>query len=314
MEYITLNNSDLKVSRFCMGGCPMGGYGWGNVQESDFIEAIHAAIENGVNFFDTSDTYGLGQSEITLAKGIAENRHSVIIASKFGVHVTSKGTIYDNRPEYIRESLNNSLKRLNTDYLDLYIIHYRDGKTPIEDVVGELIRLRDEGKLRYFGLSNIKTDDISEIQPYKNFFVSCQNEFSLATRDYEKDLFNQVKRLGVTPTTWGSLGQGILTGKYNRDNINFESNDRRSRDIYVNFHGEKLNNNLQIVDELRKIASKYGKSIPACAIRFILDYISDSVVLAGVKNPSQLYSNIEAMGWNLEKEDLDKLNNISNKF
>lgn len=311
MEYVTLKNSDLKVSRFCMGGCPMGGYGWGDVQEKELIDAIHTALDEGVNFFDTSDTYGLGQSEITLGKGLGNQRKDVVIASKFGVRVTPNGTVYDNSPDYIQEALENSLKRLGTDYVDIYIIHYRDGKTPMSDVVGKLIELRDAGKIRYFGLSNIYEETMDEIKPFKDLFVSCQNEYSLATRKYERDLLLQASELGVTPTTWGSLGQGILTGKYTRDNVAFDKNDRRSRDIYVNFHGEKLEKNLQIVDVLKEIAANHGKSVPACAIRYILDYIPDSVVLAGVKRPSQLLSNIEAMGWSLSKEELDRLDAIS---
>ena len=289
----------------------MGGYGWGDVQEKELIDAIHTALDEGVNFFDTSDTYGLGQSEITLRKGLGTHRKDVVIASKFGVRVTPNGTVYDNSPVYIQEALENSLKRLGSDYVDIYIIHYRDGKTPMSDVVDKLVELRDAGKIRYFGLSNIYEETMDEIRSYKDLFVSCQNEYSLATRKYEKDLFLQASKLGVTPTTWGSLGQGILTGKYTSDNISFDKNDRRSRDIYVNFHGEKLEKNLQIVDVLKEIAVNHGKSIPACAIRYILDYIPDSVVLAGVKRPSQLLSNIEAMGWNLSSEELEWLDAIS---
>lgn len=311
MEKITLKNSDLTVSRFCMGGCPMGGYGWGNVQEKELIDAIHTALDEDVNFFDTSDTYGLGQSEITLGKGLGNHRRDVVIATKFGVRVTPKGTIYDNSPDYIQEALENSLKRLGTDYIDVYIIHYRDGKTPINEVVGKLIELRDAGKIRYFGLSNIYEETMDEIKPYKGLFVSCQNEYSLATRKYERDLLLQASELEVTPTTWGSLGQGILTGKYTRENIDFDKNDRRCRDIYVNFHGEKLEKNLQIVEALKEVARNHGKSVPACAIRYILDHIPDSVVLAGVKRPSQLLLNLEAMEWNLSSYELEWLNTIS---
>ena len=114
----------------------------------------------------------------------------------------------------------------------------------------------------------------------------------------------------MTPLTWGSLGQGILTGKYDK-NCTFDSNDRRSRDIYVNFHGEKLLKNLKIVDVLKEIAKEVNKSIPAVAIRWILDYLENSVVLAGVKRISQVQSNLEAFGWNLTKEQINRLNEIS---
>lgn len=310
MEYITLKNSDLKVSRLCMGGCPMGGYGWGDVQEQELIDAIHCAVDNGINFFDTADTYGLGQSEKTLAKGLGSKRKDVIIESKFGVRFGKGGTTYDNSPAYIQECLEGTLQRLGTDYIDVYVVHYRDGKTPIEDVVGKLEDLQKEGKLRYFGLSNIHEDGLAELLPYKGKFVCCQDEYSLACRKFEGDLLKVQNEIGVTPLTWGSLGQGILTGKYDRT-CTFEQNDRRSRDIYINFHGDKLMKNLDIVDAMRPIADAHHVSIAAVAIRFIMDYLKDSAVLVGAKRPSQILGNLESIGWTLTEEELQILNNIS---
>ena len=311
MEYITLQNTDLRVSRFCMGGCPMGGYGWGSVQESELLDAVHAALDAGVNFFDTADTYGLGQSERTLAKGLGSRRRDVVIESKFGVRVGGGKTVYDNSPEYIQQALEESLRRLNTDYIDVYLIHYRDGKTPIADVVGKLEELKVAGKLRYYGLSNIHGDGLEELLPYAGRFACCQDELSLACRKNEDDLRAVQSRLRATPMTWGSLGQGILTGKYNRENVCFGADDRRSREIYVNFHGEKLEQNLCIVEALKKIAANREKSVAACAIRWILDTLPESVVIAGVKRPAQLSANVEAMGWTLNEEELRELNEVS---
>lgn len=311
MEYITLQNTGLRVSRFCMGGCPMGGYGWGSVQESELLDAVHAALDAGVNFFDTADTYGLGQSERTLAKGLGSRRRDVVIESKFGVRVGGGKTVYDNSPEYIQQALEESLRRLNTDYIDVYLIHYRDGKTPIADVVGKLEELKAAGKLRYYGLSNIHGDGLEELLPYAGRFVCCQDELSLACRKNEGDLRAVQSRLQATPMTWGSLGQGILTGKYNRENVCFGADDRRSREIYVNFHGEKLEQNLRIVEALKKIAANREKSVAACAIRWILDTLPESVVIAGVKRPAQLSANVEAMGWTLNEEELRELNEVS---
>lgn len=311
MEYITLQNTDLRVSRFCMGGCPMGGYGWGDVQESELLGAVHAALDAGVNFFDTADTYGLGQSERTLAKGLGSRRKDVVIESKFGVRVGGGKTVYDNSPEYIQQALEESLRRLNTDYIDVYLIHYRDGKTPIADVVGKLEELKAAGKLRYYGLSNIHGDGLEELRPYTGRFACCQDELSLACRKNEDDLHAVQSCLRVTPMTWGSLGQGILTGKYNRENVCFGADDRRSREIYVNFHGEKLEQNLRIVEVLKKIAANREKSVAACAIRWILDTLPESVVIAGVKRPAQLSANVEAMGWTLNKEEIRELNEVS---
>lgn len=310
MEYVTLKGSDLSVSRLCMGGCPMGGYGWGKVQEQELLDAIACAIDNGINFFDTSDTYGLGQSEITLGKGLGARRQEVVIETKFGVRRVGGNTFYDNSPKYIEEALEGSLRRLGTDYVDIYVVHYRDGKTPIEDVVGTLDDLKRKGKVRYFGLSNYHGDDIKELLPYRGRFVCCQDEFSLACRKNESDLVLLRDSIGVSPLTWGSLGQGILTGKYTKD-VLFDGSDRRSRDIYVNFHGEKLLKNLEIVEAMKPIAQAYHVSVAAVAIRFIMDKLEGSVVLVGAKRPAQIMSNLESIGWSLSSDELELLDELS---
>lgn len=288
----------------------MGGYGWGDTQEKDFLDAINEAIDNGINFFDTSDTYGLGQSEITLGKGLGSRRNDMIIQTKFGVRYVNGKSEYDNSPAYIQEALEKSLKNLNTDYVDVYVIHYRDGRTPIDDVVGKLKELRKQGKIRYFGLSNYHGEEVRELLPYMKDFVCCQDEYSLACRKNEQDLLCLRDEYGFTPLTWGSLGQGILTGKYDRHSV-FSSNDRRSRDVYVNFHGEKLLKNLEIVETMRPIAKAHGVSVAAVAIRYILDYLKNSVVLVGAKRPSQISSNIEAVGWSLTPTEISELDKIS---
>ena len=310
MEYLTLKNSNLTVSRLGMGGCPMGGYGWGNVQEQELIDAVHAAIDAGITLFDTADTYGLGQSEKTLGKALGQHRKDVVIASKFGVRVRDGKTVYDNSPEWIREALGASLKRLGTDYIDLYQIHYRDGVTPLPTVVETLEELKKKGYIRYYGLSNIHMEDMEEIRPFVGRFISFQDEYSLACRKNETDMFDISEQLKMTPLTWGSLGQGILTGKYDRNTV-FKSDDRRSRDVYVNFHGKKLLKNLEIVDVMKEIAERHEKPVSAVAIRYILDYIPGSVVLCGAKRPSQIYGNIAGADWNLTSDEIRKLDFVS---
>lgn len=310
MEYITLKNSDLRVSRLCVGGCPMGGHGWGIVQEQELIDAVHAALDRGINFFDNADTYGLGQSERTLGRALGSRRSEAVIATKFGVRVEKQGTFYDNSPQWIRTACENSLRRLGTDYIDLYQMHYRDGHTDIGTVLETLEQLRQEGKIRYFGLSNLTEADFAELEGYKGRFVSLQNEYSLARRDQEANILRFSGALDLNPLTWGSLGQGILTGKYDHT-AKFGSDDRRSREIYVNFHGDKLLKNLEIVEHMKAIAAAHGKPVSAVAVRFILDHLKDSVVICGVKRPAQLLGNAESLGWTLTREELDFLDRIS---
>lgn len=310
MEYVVLKHSDICVSRLCMGGCPMGGYGWGKVCETELTGAVRTAIDNGVNFFDTSDTYGLGRSEITLGSALGSDRKNAVIQTKFGVIAGRGATRYDNSPAYIRQALEASLRRLNTDYIDIYVVHYWDGVTPPAEIMGELIRHRDAGKIRAVGISNIPEERLSDWAPFGNDIVDAQYEFSLACRTNEKQMRSAEELLGLTLLTWGSLGQGVLTGKYN-ESASFGNDDRRSREAYVNFHGEKLLRNLQIVEKLRETAAEHDKTIASCAIRFILDCLKDSVAIVGAKRPEQVLSNLEAMDWHLTEEEMTVLDRAS---
>ena len=161
-------------------------------------------------------------------------------------------------------------------------------------------------------MSNIYATDIPEVRENGSRFTSFQDEYSLATRKNEKDVVVIQSQLGLTPMTWGSLGQGILTGKYD-SSCSFGKDDRRSRDIYVNFHGEKLQHNLRIVDVLRSIAAQQGKSVASVAIRFILDYLKGSIVLVGAKRPDQILSNAEAFDVTLDAAQLKSLLEVSDE-
>lgn len=311
MQKVQIKKTDLMVSALCMGGCPLGGYGWGDVSRQELVNAVRVAMENGINFFDTADTYGLGESERTLAEALGDDLNNAVITTKFGVRVENGKTFYDNSSEYIFKAVEGSLKRLNRDYIDLYQVHYRDGKTPLSDVAESLEILKQQGKIRYYGLSNIHKEDMEELKQFDNNpFVSFQDEYSLACRKNENDMFCFRDEFNMTPFTWGSLGQGILSGKYDK-NCKFEANDRRSRDIYVNFHGEKLLKNLEIVEVLKEIANKTGKSVSSVAIRWILDYLKDSVVIVGAKTPKQVLQNAESLSFELTNEQITRLENIS---
>ena len=311
MQKVKIQKTDLEVSALCMGGCPLGGYGWGDVSRQELVNAVKTAFENGINFFDTADTYGLGESERTLAEALDADKNNVVITTKFGVRVENGKTTYDNSREYIFSAVEGSLKRLGRDYIDLYQVHYRDGKTPLSDVAESLEILKQQGKIRYYGLSNIHKEDEEELKSFSsNPFVSFQDEYSLACRKNESEMFSFRDSFQMTPFTWGSLGQGILSGKYDK-NCKFEANDRRSRDIYVNFHGEKLLKNLEIVEVLKEIANETGKSVSSVAIRWILDYLKDSVVIVGAKNPKQVLQNAESLSFELNEEQIERLEKIS---
>lgn len=312
MEYQNLKNSDLKVSRLCIGGDPMGGHAWGDTDDMELTDAVNTAVDNGINFFDTADIYGIGHAETLLGKALGTRKNDVVIASKFGVRKDEvKGVCYyDNRPEWIEQAIVGSLKRLGRDYIDVYQLHWRDGRTPISEVVEKLRELKKKGYIRYFGLSNVTLDDMEELLPYKGEFVSFQDQYSLAWREGEETIQKLSEDMSLTPMTWGSLGQGILSGKYGAD-TKFDANDRRSRSTYPNFHGEKLIKNLKIVEKMKELDLSYQKGLPAIAIRFILDYLKDSIVIVGVKRPQQVIGNCEAAGWNLSEQHIKELEAIS---
>ncbi len=309
METTEIGPADLTVSRLAFGGCPMGGHGWGDTSRDDFIAAIQTALDAGLNFFDTADIYGLGEGERTLGDALRGRRNEAVIATKFGVRVEQGRTSYDNSPSWIKAALEASLRRLGTDYVDLYQVHYRDGSTALEDVVATLMELQEQGKTRYLGLSNIDGGSGHEIEANPGVFSTFQNEFSLANRSHEGDIASFVRK-GVVPLTWGSLGQGILSGKYDATST-FGPDDRRSRPTYINFHGAKLTHNLRIVEVLRRIAGRTGTTPSAVAIRWILDRLPRSVAIVGIKSVRQLEANLEALGWNLSATDLTELDAVS---
>lgn len=310
MEGIQLKGISMPISRLCAGGCPAGEYGWGNVDHRQIEGAIRRAFELGIRFFDTADTYGLGRSEQNMGEVLHDVRDQVVIATKFGVRVENGKTFYDNSPAYIDQALARSLRNLRTDYVDLYQIHYLDGVTPVDAVMEALLRHKRAGRIRAIGLSNITPAQAAAFAPYAQEIASFQNHYSLAHRDGEADMLAISQTLDAVPLTWGSLGQGILTGKYGPD-VHFESNDRRSRSVYDNFYGEKLQKNLCIVDAMRPIANSHGVPVAAVAVRFILDHLPNSVVIAGMKSPAQAESNALALTFRLTPEETEALEAVS---
>lgn len=311
IEYLNIPKTNLNVSRMCFGGCPMGRYGWGKTDKNELIEAVRYAIDIGINFFDTSDTYGLGESERILGEAIKGRRNEIVIATKFGVRRSEDGkTYYDNSPNWIKEALQNSLERLQTNYIDIYLVHYFDGKTPINEIFDTLKELQQSGKIKYYGVCNVSLDDMESLLPYKDDIVCIQNEYSLLTKKNEK-IFEQFnEKIKTASLTWGSLSQGLLAGNINKNTV-FEDGDRRNRDVYINFHGDRFTHNLEVVDEVKKIAAVHNKTCAAVSLRFVLEHLVNSVVLVGVKNVSELKSDVDLFGFSLSKNEIKKLINIS---
>lgn len=304
MEYIKIEPG-LNVSRLCFGCEQLGLYNWGDLDEGALSKSVAYAVDSGVNFFDTADVYGLGSSERNLSKFLGENLTKVIISTKFGVRFNLSQRYFDNSEAWINQALDESLERLGRDYIDIYMMHYWDEITPLDDVLNTLIKLQNKGKIRTFGFSNLVSKQISSQFASKSGVFSY--EYSLVKTEKERII---EKLIGNSVfMAYGVLGQGVLSGKY-FDNQKFKDNDRRSSDKYVNFHGDKLQKNLEIVNRMIIIARKYEVTPAQVALRWVLDRYKNSVVIAGIKNVPQLRDNISIFNWKLDTEDTDTLNKL----
>jgi myo-inositol catabolism protein IolS len=304
MEKVELGDTGQYISRLAMGGSPISGHGWGKVDEAESIAAINRAVDLGVNCFDTADVYGLGYSERLLAAALGRKRHGVVIATKFGVRWGDNRKPWrDISPAYLRKALDDSLDRLQLDCIPLYYVHWPDGKTRIADTMAELVRCREEGKIRWIGLSNFTPQEVFEaasVTPLQ----SLQVQFSLLDRFKGAELVPVARQLKATLVTWGSLAEGLLTGKYDAHST-FDSEDRRSR--YVNFQGEVFAKNLRCVENVRCMAKTLGKTPAQLALRWLLDTPGVGCALFGAKRPSQIEENVLASDWRLSGTDYETL-------
>jgi aryl-alcohol dehydrogenase-like predicted oxidoreductase len=308
METVALGATGIAVSRVAFGSDPIGGHGWGAVDDEAALDAIRRSIECGVTFFDTADCYGKGHSEELIGRAVRGIRDRIVVASKYGVRFADGGTYHDNSAEWLRQALDASLRRLRTDYIDLYQLHWWDGKTPLEEIAREMERAYKAGKIRAWGVTNMAIDPsfAGGLPP-----ASFSYEYSLARREREPEILRTVERTGAAFLSWGSLGQGILTGKYGHGHA-FAADDRRSRPAYVNFSDDGWARNLRTVEALRALQHRYpGRSIAQLALRWILDRVPGSIVLVGSKRAAQAADNASAMGWRLDVADLADLSAIS---
>lgn len=312
MEYIKYNNNpDLKISRIGYGCGPLGNHGWAGLDMMDLIKSVPEAIELGINFFDTADCYGLGESENNLAIGLGSNRNKVFISTKFGVKIDNNGnSYYDNSSQHLNISLDNSLRRLKTDYIDLYQIHYHDGVIPIEDTLHLLAKKRDEGKIRNFGVTNY----LRPINFDKDGFISFSNEFNMVQKKNE-DLITNLLNINSNLffIAHSVLGQGIFSGKYDAKS-KFNQDDRRSKKSYKNFHNnlplilsffEDLKSN-HIIDDM--------DALPILAMKYVLNKIEKSLILVGISSRSQLNTFNKIDDFYLSIDNIKLIDSLWNKY
>lgn len=303
-----LARTSRSIKRLAFGCEQLGGYQWGSLDVAAIEESIELALNEGVVFFDTADCYGRGVSEERLGRVLSAHRDSVVVATKFGVRFANDGQVYyDSSPQWAEHALHASLRRLNMAHVDLFQVHYWDGKTPIDATFERLEALRSSGKISAYGVTNF-IPDLGTVSQYPGL-STVSLELSLANRSNEQAA-RSIAGHGLSFVSYGSLGQGVLTGKYLAQH-QFEHDDRRARDAYVNFHGAKYARNLQIVAQLRRYADELSASIPQLALAWILHRIAHSIALVGVKRPSQLKDVCGALQLSIPEDILQALDRCS---
>jgi aryl-alcohol dehydrogenase-like predicted oxidoreductase len=288
----------------CMGMSEF--YGSGSEQES--IATIHHAIERGVTFLDTADMYGVGRNEELVGKAISDRRDQVFLATKFGNVRGPAGEFLGVKgdPDYVRSACEASLKRLGVEVIDLYYQHRVDANVPIEDTVGAMVRLKEEGKIRFLGLSEAAPRTIRRAAAVATI-TAVQTELSLWSRDAESEVLPTVRELGIGYVAYSPLGRGFLTGQIKSPD-DFPEDDFRK--FHPRFQGENFAKNIQLVREVEAMAQEKGCTTAQLALAWVLAQGEDIVPIPGTKRVRYLEENIGALEVKLTDEDLRRLDEI----
>jgi aryl-alcohol dehydrogenase-like predicted oxidoreductase len=300
MEYRKLGSLNVSLV-----GVGCNNFGW-RTDAAGTAAVVDAALEAGINFFDTADVYGAGQSEEFLGKALKGRRNKAIIATKFGMKMGDgrEGA----RPDYVHEALDASLRRLQVDVIDLYQIHFPDPKTPIADTLHAMNEAVKAGKVREIGCSNFSAEQMRAARgtPGPRYFASVQNDYSLMKRDPEAEVLPECERTGVRFLPYFPLANGLLTGKYRKGKPFPDSS--RGKDSF----GPKVftPENLDRVEKLVGFAESRSHSVLELAFSWLVSRPEVSSVIAGTKTPDQVRANSRAASWKLTPEDLAEVASI----
>lgn len=268
---------------------------------------VDAALDAGVDFFDTADIYGSGESEEFLGEVLKGRRDRVILATKFGMKMDEER--HGARPEYIRRAMDDSLRRLKMDHVDLYQLHTPDASVPIADTLGALDELVRAGKVREIGCSNFSADQLRDAENAargRARFVSVQNEYSLTHRDPEHGVLDACRELGVAFIPYFPLASGLLTGKYRKD----QPTPQGTRLSEGRFSNALSDEKLELVEKLVRFAEARGHTILELAFSWLLAQDVVASVIAGATKPEQVRSNASAAGWKLTPNDMAEVDRI----
>jgi len=308
LEYRRLGKSSLVVSALGLGCMGMSEF-YGPTNDRESTDTIRHAIDSGVTLLDTADMYGVGRNEELVGKAIEKHRHEVIVATKFGNVRGADGSFQgvSGRPEYVQGACEVSLRRLGIATIDLYYQHRVDNTVPIEDTVGAMARLVEQGKVRYLGLSEAGADTIRRAFA-THPIAALQTEYSLWTRDPEDEILALCRKLGIGFVPYSPLGRGFLTGQIKKPDDLASDDYRRNT---PRFQGDNFKKNFEIVEGIKQIAAEKGCTPAQLALAWVLAQGSDIVPIPGTRRIKYLDENIGALGVKLSSSDLARINQIA---
>jgi aryl-alcohol dehydrogenase-like predicted oxidoreductase len=310
MEYTQIPGLEQKASRVGLGTWAIGGWMWGGTDESLSVRTIHAALDKGVNLIDTAPVYGFGTSEKIVGKALEQygKRDQIILATKAGLQWddAEKKVWRNSDPERIRVEVEDSLRRLKTDYIDIYQIHWPDPVVSFETTAQAMDKLVEQGKIRAIGVSNYDPSQMDVFRSAAKLSV-CQPPYNIFERDIEKSILPYCKKNNIATLTYGALCRGLLSGKMTPD-TKFEGDDLRNVD--PKFKSPRFQQYLDAVKQLQKLAEeKYSKKVLHLAVRYVLDQ-GASVALWGGRRPDQMEPLGDIFGWQLAPEDIKQVDEI----
>jgi aryl-alcohol dehydrogenase-like predicted oxidoreductase len=307
METTTI--AGVEVSRVGLGTWAIGGTEWGAVTEDDAVATCLSAIERGINLIDTAPIYGRGRAEEIVGKAVRAcgRRDAFYIATKAGLEWNDRGVFANSTPARLRRELDDSLRRLGTDYIDLYQVHWPDTVTPVAEVAGVLAEFLRAGKVRALGVSNFSVDQMEEFRSISPL-ASNQPPYNIFEREIDREILPWCGAHGVAVLTYSSLCRSLLGGRLQRG-MTFDSGDIRSVD--PKFQEPRFSQYLAAVEQLSRMAKeKYGKSVAQLAVRWVLDRPGASVALWGAKRPEQLDAVAGVTGWQLDERAMAEIDGI----
>ena len=294
-----LGSNGAEVSRLGL-GCMGMSFAYGATDDTESIATLHRALDLGITFLDTADLYGFGANEELVGRAIADRRDEVFLATKFGIlggplDAAKRGV--NGSPEYVRSSIDGSLRRLGLDHVDLYYQHRADPDVPVEETVGAMAELVEAGKVRYLGLSEASADTIRRAHAVHPI-TAVQSEWSLFSRDIEESVLPTCRELGIGIVPYSPLGRGMLTGAAP---TNLAADDFRR--TLPRFNDENLGANLALVDEIRAVASRYDATPGQVALAWVLAQGNDVAPIPGTKRRKYLEENAAALELELSADD-----------